>query len=45
MKILDGRGLLFELANDVNIACPPEVLGAIEVKIPEFAMSECGLAI
>jgi hypothetical protein len=23
MKILDGRGVLFGLADDVNIACPP----------------------
>ena len=38
MKILDGRGVLFGLADDVNIACPPEVLGEIVVKLPELAM-------
>jgi hypothetical protein len=43
MKILDGRGVLFGLAGDVNIACPPKVLGEIAVKLPELAMSECGL--
>jgi hypothetical protein len=43
MKILDGRGVLFGLADDVNIACPPKVLGEIVVKLPELAMSECGL--
>jgi hypothetical protein len=43
MKILDGRGVLFGMADDVNIACPPEVLGEIVVKLPEQAMSECGL--
>jgi len=43
MKILDGRGVLFGLKDDVNIACPPEVLGEIVVKLPELAMSECGL--
>jgi hypothetical protein len=31
VKILDGKGVLFELADEVNIACPPEVLGEIVV--------------
>jgi hypothetical protein len=43
MKILDDRGVLFGLADDVNIACPPEVLGEIVVKLPDLTMSECGL--
>ena len=29
MKILDDIGVLFGLADDVSIACPPEVLGEI----------------
>jgi hypothetical protein len=40
---MDGRGVLFGLADDVNIACPPEVLREIVVKLPELVMSECGL--
>ena len=43
MKIRDDRGVLFGLEDDVNIACPPKVLGEIGVKLPELAMSECGL--
>ena len=43
MKILGDRGVLFGLADDFNIACPPEVLGEIVVNLPELAMSECGL--
>jgi len=39
MKIMDGKRVLF----GVNIACPPEVLGEIVVKLPELAMSDCGL--
>ncbi len=31
------------LADDVNIACPPEVLGEIATKLRALAMSECGL--
>ena len=43
MKILDGRGVLFGLADDVNIVWPPEVLGDIVVRLPTLAMSEAGL--
>jgi len=43
IMILDGRGVLFGLADDVNIACSPEVLGEIVVKLLDLAMSECGL--
>jgi len=42
-RIIDGKGVLLGLADDVNIACPPEVLGEIATKLPALAMSECGL--
>ena len=43
MKKLDGRGVLFGLADDVNIACPLEVLGDIVIQLPALAMSEVKL--
>ena len=40
MKIIDDRGTLFVLADDVNIAEPPAVLAEIVAKLPTLAMSE-----
>ena len=40
MKIVDDRGTLFALADDVNIAGPPAVLARIVAKLPALAMSE-----
>ena len=43
MKIMECKGVLFGLADDVNIACPLEVLREIVVKLPEFAILKCYL--
>ena len=43
MKVLDERGILLAIADDVKICAPPEVLAEIVAKLPELAMSEAGL--
>ncbi len=44
MKILNGRGILLAIADDVKICAPPFVLAEIVGKLPALAMSEAGLA-
>ena len=43
MKILNGRGILLAIADDVKICAPPSVLAEIVGKLPALAMSEAGL--
>ncbi len=43
MKILNGRGILLAIADDVKICSPPSVLTEIVGKLPALAMSEAGL--
>ena len=43
MKILNGRGILLDIAYDVKICAPPYVLAEIVGKLPALAMSEAGL--
>jgi hypothetical protein len=43
MKVIDGRGILLAIADDVKICAPPEVIAEIVAKLPELAMSEAGL--
>ena len=43
IKILDGRGILLAIANDVKICSPPSTLAEIVGKLPALAMSEAGL--
>jgi hypothetical protein len=43
MKILNGRGVLLVIADDVKICSPLFVLAEIVGKLPELAMSEAGL--
>ncbi len=43
MKIIDNRGTLFTLADDVNFVGPPAVLAKIVAVLPALAMSEAGL--
>jgi len=43
MKIINGRGILLAIADDVKICAPPSVLAEIVDKLPALAMSEAGL--
>jgi hypothetical protein len=43
MKILNGRGILLAIADDVKICVPPSVLTEIVGKLPALAMFEAGL--
>ena len=43
MKILDGRGILLAIADDVKICAPPSVIAEIVDRLPALAMSEAGL--
>ncbi len=43
MKLLNGRGILLAIADDVKICCPPSVLAEIVDKLPALAMSEAVL--
>ncbi len=43
MKILNGRGILLAISDDVKICCPPSVLAEVVGELPALAMSEVGL--
>jgi hypothetical protein len=43
MKILNGRGILLAIANDVKICALPSLMADIEGKLPALAMCETGL--
>jgi hypothetical protein len=43
LKVLNGRGILLAIVDDVKICCPPSVLAEIVDKLPALAMSETGL--
>jgi hypothetical protein len=43
MKIIDYRGLLFALSDDVNMVAPSKVLADIVARLPSLAISEAGL--
>ena len=43
MKIINGRGILLAIADDVEICAPPSVLVEIAGKLPTLAMFEAGL--
>ncbi len=40
MKILNGRGVLLAVADDVKISAPPSVLAEIVEMLPALAMFE-----
>ena len=42
-KILNGRGILLAIADDVMICAPPSDLAEIVDRLPALAMSETGL--
>ena len=42
-KILNGRGILLVIADDVKICAPPSDLAEIVDRLPALAMSETGL--
>jgi hypothetical protein len=43
MKILNGRGILLAIADDVQICAPPSVVAEIVGKLPALVMFEAGL--
>ncbi len=43
MKILNGRGVLLAIADDVKICAPPSVLAEIVGRLPALAMYKAGL--
>ena len=43
VALLDGRGLLFAIADDVKIIGPPNVIVEVVTAFPELAWSEAGL--
>ena len=43
IKILNDRGALFAIADDVKIAGPRDVLAEIIAQVPALSMSEAGL--
>jgi hypothetical protein len=43
MKVLNGRGIILAIADDVKICAPPSVLADIVDRLPALAMSEAGL--
>jgi hypothetical protein len=43
MTIINGRGILLAIADDVKICAPPSVLAEIVDKLHALAMSEAGL--
>ena len=43
MKVINGRGILLAIADDVKICASPLVLNEIVEKLPALAMSEAGL--
>ena len=40
MKIIDNRGVIIALSDDVKMACPPTVLAEIVASLPPLSMSE-----
>ncbi len=43
MQILNGRGILLAIADDVKICAPPSFLADIVGKLPAIAMFEASL--
>jgi hypothetical protein len=43
LQILNGRGVLFDVADDVNILGPPEVIKEMAEGFPTLAWEEAGL--
>ena len=43
LRILDGRGILFAVADDVKILCPPEGIHEMAEGFPTLAWEEAGL--
>ncbi len=43
MTVLDGRGVLFAVADDVKISSPPHVDGEIAEVFEDIAWNEAGL--
>ncbi len=43
MKIIENRGVLFSVADDVKISGPPSILAEIVAQLPALAISEEGL--
>ncbi len=43
MKIINGRGILLAITDDVKICAPPSVLTEVADKLPALVMSEARL--
>jgi len=43
LRVLDGRGVLFAVADDVKILGPPEVIKEMAESFPTLAWEEAGL--
>ena len=43
LRILEGRGVLFDVADDVKILGPPEVIKELDVGFPSLAWEEACL--
>ncbi len=43
LQVLDGRGVLFVVADDVKILGPPEVVKELAEGFPSLAWEEAGL--
>jgi hypothetical protein len=43
LRILDGRGVMFAVADDVKLLGPPEVIAEVAKGFPALAWEEAGL--